>query len=83
MSAGTGELESDSEEGLVRAPITVTCLETVASVDPNHPPNYPVQSIIIHTSTVCILVNVAGYTLPLSDQALLTFARELINATPR
>ena len=82
MSAGTGELDSESE-GEVRVPITVTRLAATVSLNPNHPVNYPVQTILISTTSVSIVVNVAGYIVPLTDQALISIARELINSTPR
>ena len=83
MSAGTGELESSDSEDGVRVPITVTRLLPSFSQDPNHPVQYPVQSILISTSTVSVVVNVAGFNQTLSDQALISIARELINSTPR
>jgi hypothetical protein len=83
MSAGTGELESsDSDEG-VRVPITVTRLAPSFSQNPSHPAQYPVQSILISTATVSIVVHVAGFNQTASDQALISIARELINSTPR
>ena len=85
MSGGTGELESSSSdsEGGVRVPIIIERFATTVSYNALHPPNYPVESICISTSTVSILIQVAGITAPLTDENLLAIAREHINSASR
>ena len=83
MSAGTGEFESSDSEDTLQVPITRERFATTASANPLHPPNYPVQSISISTATVSVLIQVAGYNIPLTDENLLAIARELLNATRR
>ena len=77
--AGTGELESSEEEGGLQVPVFCERLQTLASTNPNHPPNYPVQRVRIFTSTTSILIEVAGFNAPLTDQNLISIAREILN----
>jgi hypothetical protein len=80
MSGGTGEFESSDEEGGVRVPIVLERLATVASTNAQHPPNYPVQSLIVSTATVTITIQVAGSNTTLTNENILAIARELINS---
>jgi hypothetical protein len=83
MSGGTGEFESSDEEGGVLVPIVIERLATVASTNALHPPNYPVQSLTVSTSTVTITIQVAGYNTTLTNENILAIARELINSARR
>ena len=78
MSAGTGECESSSE-GEVLVPITVERLPAGVSSDPNHPPNYPTQSVRISTSSTSIVIVVSGFNTSLTDQNLINIAREILS----
>ncbi len=81
MSAGTGELSdnSESEEGL-RVPVTVELLPITFSLDPNLPPNYPVQTVRVSTVVSSVTVSVSGINVALSREALVRLGLELLHA---
>ena len=78
-TAGTGELVSSDEEGGLQVPVFAERLPTIASPSPNHPINYPVQRIRIFTTSTSILIEIAGFNVQLTDQNLISIARELLN----
>ena len=78
-AAGTGELESSDSEGGLQVPVFAERLSTIASTNPNHPANYPVQRIRVFTASTSILIEVAGFNVQLTDQNLLSIAREILN----
>ena len=80
MQGGTGELETSESESEIPAHVNITVerLPAGISTDPNHPPNYPTQSIRVSTLSTSVVIVVSGFNVQLTDTAIVNIAREIL-----